>query len=100
MKKILYSVAFAVCCMGTMTSCSDFLDASNKSNVTAKQSFATKEGLNNLVNNAYQHLQNVYAAPLFTSCFSAGTDMYADARNKMNEALNTYETLTPENTDI
>lgn len=86
--------------MGTMTSCSDFLDASNKSNVTAKQSFTTKEGLNNLVNNAYQHLQNVYAAPLFTSCFSAGTDMYADARNKMNEALNTYETLTPENTDI
>lgn len=86
--------------MGTMTSCSDFLNASNKSNVTAKQSFATKEGLNNLVNNAYQHLQNVYAAPLFTSCFSAGTDMYADARNKMNEALNTYETLTPENTDI
>ena len=86
--------------MGTMTSCSDFLDASNKSNETAKQSFATKEGLNNLVNNAYQHLQNVYAAPLFTSCFSAGTDMYADARNKMNEALNTYETLTPENTDI
>lgn len=86
--------------MGTMTSCSDFLDASNKSNVTAKQSFATKEGLNNLANDAYQHLQNVYAAPLFTSCFSAGTDMYADARNKMNEALNTYETLTPENTDI
>lgn len=86
--------------MGTMTSCSDFLDASNKSNETAKQSFATKEGLNNLVNDAYQHLQNVYAAPLFTSCFSAGTDIYADARNKMNEALNTYETLTPENTDI
>lgn len=100
MKKILYSLALAACCMGTMTSCSDFLDASNKSNVTAKQSFATKEGLNNLVNDAYQHLQNVYAAPLFTSCFSAGTDMYADARNKMNEALNTYETLTPENTDI
>lgn len=100
MKKILYSVALAACCMGTMTSCSDFLDASNKSNVTAKQSFATKEGLNTLANNAYQHLQNVYAAPLFTSCFSAGTDMYADARNKMNEALNTYETLTPENTDI
>ena len=100
MKKILYSVALAACCMGTMTSCSDFLDASNKSNVTAKQSFATKEGLNNLVNDAYQHLQNVYAAPLFTSCFSEGTDMYADARNKMNEALNTYETLTPENTDI
>ena len=86
--------------MGTMTSCSDFLDASNKSNVTDKQTFSTKEGLNNLVNDAYQHLQNVYAAPLFTSCFSAGTDMYADARNKMNEALNTYETLTPENSDI
>lgn len=86
--------------MGTMTSCSDFLDASNKSNVTDKQTFATKEGLNNLVNDAYQRLQDVYAAPLFTSCFSAGTDMYADARNKMNEALNTYETLTPENSDI
>ena len=100
MKKILYSVALAACCMGTMTSCSDFLDASNKSNVTDKQTFATKEGFNSLVNDAYQHLQNVYAAPLFTSCFSAGTDMYADSRNKMNEALNTYETLTPENSDI
>ena len=86
--------------MGTMTSCSDFLDASNKSNVTDKQTFATKEGFNSLVNDAYQHLQNVYAAPLFTSCFSAGTDMYADSRNKMNEALNTYEILTPENEDI
>lgn len=100
MKKILYSVALAACCMGTMTSCSDFLDASNKSNVTDKQTFATKEGFNNLVNDAYQRLQDIYAAPLFTSCFSAGTDMYADARNKMNEPLNTYETLTPENTDI
>ena len=93
MKKILYSVALAACCMGTMTSCSDFLDASNKSNVTDKQTFATKEGFNSLVNDAYQHLQNVYAAPLFTSCFSAGTDMYADARNKMNEALNTLRDL-------
>lgn len=100
MKKILYSVALTACCMGTMTSCSDFLDASNKSNVTDKQTFATKEGFNSLVNDAYQHLQNVYAAPLFTSCFSAGTDMYADGRNKMNEALNTYEILTPENEDI
>ena len=100
MKKILYSVALAACVMGTMTSCSDFLDAENKSNVSDKQTFATKDGFNTLVNDAYQRLQDVYAAPLFTSCFSAGTDMYADARNKMNEALNTYETLTPENTDI
>ena len=100
MKKILFSIALAACCVGTMTSCSDFLDASNKSNVTDKQTFATKEGFNSLVNDAYQHLQNVYAAPLFTSCFSAGTDMYADGRNKMNEALNTYEILTPENEDI
>ena len=100
MKKILYSVALAACCMGTMTSCSDFLDAENKSNVSDKQTFATKDGFNTLVNDAYQRLQNIYAAPLFTSCFSAGTDMYADARNKMNEALNTYETLTPENGDI
>lgn len=100
MKKILYSVALAACVMGTMTSCSDFLDAENKSNVSDKQTFATKDGFNTLVNDAYQRLQDVYAAPLFTSCFSAGTDMYADARNKMNEALNTYETLTPENSDI
>ena len=100
MKKILYSVALAACCMGTMTSCSDFLDSENKSNVSDKQTFATKDGFNTLVNDAYQRLQNVYAAPLFTSCFSAGTDMYADARNKMNEQMNTYETLTPENTDI
>lgn len=99
MKKILYSVALAACCLGTMTSCSDFLEPSNKSNVSDKQTFATKEGFNNLVNDAYQSLQNVYAAPLFASCFEAGTDMYADARNKMNDDLNKYE-LTPENGDI
>lgn len=100
MKNILYSIALAACCMGTMTSCSDFLEASNKSNVSDKQTFATKDGFNNLVNDAYQRLQNIYAAPLFASCFEAGTDMYADSRNKMNEPLNTYETLTPENGDI
>lgn len=99
MKKLLYSVALAACCMGTMTSCSDFLEPSNKSNVSDKQTFATKEGFNNLVNDAYQSLQNIYAAPLFASCFEAGTDMYADARNKMNDDLNKYE-LTPENGDI
>ena len=38
MKKILYSVALAACCMSTMTSCSDFLDAENKSNVSISYS--------------------------------------------------------------
>ena len=57
MKKILYSVALAACCMGTMTSCSDFLDAEDKSNVSDKQTFATKDGFNTLVNDAYQRLQ-------------------------------------------
>lgn len=52
MKKILYSVALAACCMSTMTSCSDFLDAENKSNVSDKQTFATKDGFNTLVNDA------------------------------------------------
>lgn len=100
MKKVLYSVALAACCLGGMTSCSDFLDVRNKTNVSDKEAFGDKQGFENLVNTAYQRLQNIYAAPLFTSCFSAGTDMYADGRNKMNEQLNTYETLTPENTDI
>lgn len=100
MKKVLYSVALAACCLGGMTSCSDFLDVRNKTNVSDKESFSTKDGFETLVNTAYQRLQNIYAAPLFTSCFSAGTDMYADGRNKMNEQLNTYETLTPENGDI
>jgi len=36
MKKILYSVALAACCMGTMTSCSDFLDAEDKSNTSVR----------------------------------------------------------------
>lgn len=99
MKNLLYSVALAACCMGTMTSCSDFLEPSNKSNESDVQTFSTKDGFNSLVNDAYQVLQNIYAAPLFASCFEAGTDMYADARNKMNDDLNKYE-LTPENTDI
>ena len=96
MKKILYSVALAACCMGTMTSCSDFLDASNKSNVTDKQTFATKEGFNSLVNDAYQHLQNVYTpikgspdvlftCPVTVSCANAHeTFIRKRAINKAN----------------
>ena len=84
MKKILYSVALAACVMGTMTSCSDFLDAENKSNVSDKQTFATKDGFNTLVNDAYQRLQNIYAAPLFSIFFSLFIYIYVYVFNIMN----------------
>ena len=68
MKKILYSVALAACCMGTMTSCSDFLDASNKSNVTDKQTFATKEGFNSLVKTFMQLLCSLAVSQQVQTC--------------------------------
>ena len=79
------------------TSCEDFLTTDNKSNVTDKEYFSTKTGFESLVSNAYSTLRDVYAVSSYTTYFNAGTDMYADGRNYINDELHEYETLNPEN---
>jgi hypothetical protein len=75
-------------------SCSDFLEADNKSNVTSDAYFNTEAGFETLVNFAYAKLKPIYNNP---TLFSSGTDLYHRGRNAMPDAgLQTYKGLTPE----
>lgn len=56
-----------------------------------------ESGFESLVSNAYSTLRDVYAVSSYTTYFNAGTDMYADGRNYINDELHEYETLNPEN---
>lgn len=53
--------------------------------------------MNLWISNAYSTLRDVYAVSSYTTYFNAGTDMYADGRNYINDELHEYETLNPEN---
>ena len=97
--KHIITLAVALACAFAMVSCDSFLDAENRSNVTDKDQFSTKEGFESLVANAYQKLNLVYNNPNagYTTCFQAGTDMYGNGRMIINEGLHQYTTLDPEN---
>lgn len=84
--------------LASVTSCSDFLEAENKSQVDANKYFSTSGGFEELTTSAYYSLRDIYGgAP---SVFSAGTDLYDDGANKISVALNTYKTLTSDNQEV
>lgn len=99
MKKYIFLATF-VTLMGVVTSCDDFLEADNKSNVSDVEYFSTQQGFQTLVNNAYEALHDVYASSSYTNYFQAGTDLYADGRSNIDIGLHQYETLTPENSSM
>jgi hypothetical protein len=87
-------------CSATIVGCEDFLTTENKSSVSDKEHFSTEAGFETLVANAYEKLRAVYAVSSYTTYFQAGTDMYGDARVKINDELHEYETLNPENSSM
>lgn len=93
MKKI---VCFTLAGLLALTSCSDFLDPDNKSNVTSDEYFNTAAGFETLVNYAYAQLKVLYGGS--PAMFSSGTDLYHRGRNAQPEAgLQNYSNLNPEN---
>ena len=95
MKKIIYTIMILISSV-TMISCEDFLTTENKSNVADLDHFSTNIGFESLVANAYKKLRNIYAASDYTKFFQAGTDMYGDGPNKIDDGLHAYETLNQE----
>lgn len=95
-KYILSAITMAL----ALTSCNDYLDVDNKSNVSDQQYFSTKSGFQNLLNNAYESLHDIYANNSYEAFFQAGTDLYADGRSENEVGLHQYETLTPENSSM
>ena len=95
MKKIYY-ILFAFLLLAT--SCSDFLDQDNKSDVPQSEFYSTKAGYESLVNTVYSSLRTVYGGHPWI--FSAGTDLYASGRNKVPDGLGTYKGLLSSDTDV
>ena len=97
MKKIFFAV-LAVAGM-TLTSCSDFLEAKNKSNINSDEYFITEDGFENYSVYPYYLLRNIYnGAP---NLFCSGTDLYEQGRsNYSSSQLSLYKDLNAQNDDV
>ena len=97
MKKIFFAV-LAVAGM-TLTSCSDFLEAKNKSNINSDEYFITEDGFENYSVYPYYLLRNIYnGAP---NLFCSGTDLYEQGRsNYSSSQLSLYKDLNAQNGDV
>ena len=95
-KNICLSVIAALFAGFTLTACSDFLDAENKTagGQTADQYFG--KDASTLLTAAYSSLKSYGFS---TDLFSRGTDLYIHTRGKAVSDFDTY-TFTPENNTI
>lgn len=73
------------------SSCEDYLEEENLSNVTGEEFYVTEEGFESLVNSNYAQLREIYGD--FPWMFSAGTDLYAEGRDAEPPGLSQYEIL-------
>ena len=97
MNKNIYISVFAVLLTGLfMTSCSDFLEAENKSagGQTADDYFGKDP--NALLTAAYSSLKSISFS---TDFFSRGTDLYIHTRGSSSTEFDTYD-MTPENNTV
>ena len=62
-----------------LTSCSDFLDAKDKSNIPSDSYFNTEEGFENLAATPYYKLRDIYGDD--PAVFCSGTDLYEQGRS-------------------
>lgn len=88
MKKIIYSLVAGVLVL--FTSCSDFLEQDNRSDVPTDGFYSTAEGFESLTNSMYSSLR-----PIFTdqpNLFVGGTDLYGDGKSE--SVVWTYYTFT------
>lgn len=81
----------------SVTSCQDFLEEENRSNIESDQYYATVEGYDKLVNSAYSTLRNVYSEPWV---FMAGTDIFVEGRSTQPKGISEYRELTPEEAPV
>ena len=83
----------------SLTSCSDFLEAENKSNLESEKYFMTADGFENLAVTPYYKLRAIYdGAP---NLFCSGTDLYEKGRSNYSSTnLSTYKNLNASDGDV
>lgn len=98
MKSIKYILGMALAVGFTLTSCSDFLEADNKSagGQTADQYFATPAGQAAWRTNTFYSLRKIVTA---TSILENGTDLYWPSRNRGDDDFVRFS-LSGETSDV
>lgn len=100
MKKLSYLIVSASFMLLSLTGCSDFLDAENKSaggdKTEADPYFRTKEGLESFRAYAFSNLKNIATA---IDINDDGTDLYMPCRNQGASVFQDYS-LAPEFDDV
>ena len=77
MKKLyLYTMIVSL----AFTSCSDFLEQDNRSNVPSDEFYNTANGFSSLTNSTYSSMRELYNVQ--PQMFVAGTDLYADGKSQ------------------
>lgn len=77
MKKLyLYTMIASL----AFTSCSDFLEQDNRSNVPSDEFYNTANGFSSLTNSTYSSMRELYNVQ--PQMFVAGTDLYADGKSQ------------------
>ncbi|QCK13284.1 RagB/SusD family nutrient uptake outer membrane protein [Mangrovivirga cuniculi] len=76
----------------SFTSCEDYLEEENKSNVTAEEFYVTEEGYEALINANYALLREIYGQDPWL--FMSGTDLYMEGRNPEPPGLSQYSQLS------
>ena len=98
MKKLI-NIAFVAAIAagaGTLTGCSDFLDAENKTNIDSDSYFPTEEGLEGLRTYTYSLLKPLLSS---TDLYERGTDLYCGVHGENLGELSMY-TFTPQTLTI
>lgn len=81
------------------TSCKNFIKEVNKSNISANNYYTNQTGYTSLMNSMYAQLRTLYGNSDDVWMYCAGTDMYwqGSINNSDEQALSSYESLTPSN---
>ena len=90
--KLKYIIAASLL-MGSVTSCSDFLEQDNKSSVSASDFYNTEDGFESLTNSMYSTLRTLYN--IQPTLWVAGTDLYGDGKTQ-GVAMNWYTQTSSE----
>ena len=97
MKNYIFKSTIVLALLGSvLTSCSDFLDADNKSNGNQSADKYFTKNPEQLLFSAYYYLQSFGEA---VEMNEQGTDLYFNTRGKAAGEFNEY-TLTPQNSTV
>lgn len=109
MKKVSLYISMLACIVLGMTSCDDFLEEENPSNINGDQYFSDQTGYESLVSSAYASLRSIWKNEPWLFCL--GVDIYSRGESELisgnyggrdvySSELNEYTTLDAENSFV